>query len=110
MWELQSHMTAHIAPSIYKAMVEHGEGSAVDEILWLARRYADQRWDEDSPISYERLVSEALALHTDILIQAVADKAEEYGIETNGGWAVYLDDGWTSIPWCSDDEAQEWWA
>ena len=107
-WELQQHMHSHIAPSVAKA----AEASA-DAKDWLADRYADQRWDEDTgDEGYAGLVAEGAALADlgmDLAVEAIAEKAIECSTTTNGGWEVYLDNH-TSIPWCTEDELQEWYA
>ena len=62
---------------------------------------------------YDEIVAEARLLlfrgMRDTLIEAVTDKAIEYGSTINGAGEVYLCDG-HSIPWCSEDEMQAWWA
>lgn len=101
-------MHSWVAPSIDLAARESGEPDQ-----WLASRYADQRWDEDTgQEGYDILMSKGLDLAfnaSDVLIDAIAEFAIEQGLTTNGGWEVYLDD-WTSIPWCSEDEMQAWYA
>jgi len=115
-WELQSHMHGHIVPSVYKAHLEaqDADGGETD-FTWLANRYADQRWDEDTGAEgYNVLVLEALSDleglgAIDIYCDAIAEHASEYASTTNGGFEVYLDSH-TSIPWCSEDEMQAWYA
>jgi hypothetical protein len=117
-WELQQHMHSYIAPSIYAAAQNED-----DPKLWLARRYADQRWNAQADAAdetgedivsggadkaeYDALVADALGMPEDVLIDAIAEFAIEHGATTNGGWEVYLD-GWTSIPFCSEDEKLAW--
>jgi len=110
MWELQSHMHSFIAPSVLKAAAEEP-----DPDDWLARIYADQRWDTSEPQKkYDKLVEQADRLLKDgcrdSVIEAIVEKAIEFGSTTNGGWEVYLDDGYTSVPWCSDEEHEQYWA
>lgn len=103
-WELQSHMHEYVAPSIDKAAQ-----AKADPILWLAHRFADQRWDEDTgEAGYDALVEQALGLPDEsILLEAVAEFAIENGSTTNGGHEVYLDDC-TSVAWCTEDELLAW--
>lgn len=104
-WELQSHMHEWIPPTIEKA-------SRVDESPheWLCDRFADQRWDPTTGNDgYYDLLAQAMDLPSDILIEAITEKAIEYACTTNGGHAVYLD-GWIALPWCTEDELLTWWA
>jgi hypothetical protein len=106
-WELQSQYHQYIPPSIYKAAEAED-----DPHQWLANVYADQHWDEDHGAdAYDRRVDKALDLPQDVLINAITDFAIEHvSATTNGSWEVYLDRGyWISVPWCTEDELQEWW-
>lgn len=108
MWELQQHMHHLVAPSIWKAALEQGDPYE----RWLAERYADQRWDEDEGDGgYDALVGQALGTiertSPMVIVEAIAEHAIEVGCTTNGGGEVYLD-GWTSVPWCTDAEMQDW--
>jgi len=109
MWELQTHMHATMAPSIWKGALENGDPYE----QWLAERYADQRWDEDTgDEGYDALVAEALSIieRTDphVVVEAIAELAIEYGCTTNGGHEVYLD-SCTSVPWATEAEIESWY-
>ena len=104
-WELQTNMHSWVAPSVDKAAKENECPKS-----WLADRYADQRWDEETGnAGYDMLHERAAEMEYDTLLQAVADKAIQNSSTTNGGFEVYLD-GWSSVPWCSEDEQLLWYA
>ena len=109
-WELQTHMHGWVAPSIW-----HTAKTADQPEVWLAERWADQRWDESTGAdAYDALVEKALEIMRDVGDELLVDAIALHAIEnenstTNGGHEVYLD-GWTSVPWCSEDQYQEWYA
>ena len=109
MWELQRIMLSWVAPSIYKEAM--AQGSLKDALLWLAKRYADQRWNEgDTQERYEELVDRAIeTMDGYLVVDALAELAIEYSATTNGGHEVYLD-AYTSVPWCSEDEMLAWYS
>lgn len=113
-WELQSHTHSRVPPSVWQAAVEHSPSRA-HQWWWLAQRWADQRWDESTGVAaYAALRSRALAYLRQGSIQFICIEIATHAIEhasatTNGGHEVYLD-GWTSIPWCSDEQHEAWWA
>ncbi len=104
-------MHAHIAPSIGKVA-----GTDTFGMAWLAQRYADQRWAEESGgDAWDALVKEGHELgklNWELLVHTIADKAIELDCgTTNGGGEVFLDQGLlTAIPWCTEDEYQEWYS
>lgn len=108
MWELQRDMHELVAPSIWKAALEQGDPYE----RWLAERYADQRWDGEDG-DYDALVGQALGTiertNPMVIVEAIAEHAIELGQTTNGGHELYLDD-WTTVPWCSDAEREDWFS
>ena len=105
-WELQRHMHGRVAPSILKTALLSDDG----EEEYLIRAYADQLWNEE--LVYEILLMEANTIYecgSHLLLEKVAEFAIEVSTTTNGGGEVWLNrEGCTSIPWCSDDEYEEW--
>lgn len=111
MWELQRNMIPLIAPSVYKAWIERRKSET--DYSWLAQRYADQRWNESDGIeAYDALVTDAIDTCSrngiDLLCNDIAEAAAEYGSTTIGGHAVYLS-SLTSVLWCTDEEADDWY-
>lgn len=108
-WELQSNMHSLIAPSVYKAASASEAGPESQLATW----YADQRWEEDGDRSYADWLAEGLdaaRIAPESLCHEIADWAIEHeSSTTNGGFEVYLD-GWTSVPFCTDDESLDWYA
>ena len=103
-WELQRHMHGLVAPSIDKAARSQPYPKS-----WAAVKYADQRWDEATGnAGYDGLLEHAESMEYDTLVEEVANRAIQNSSTTNGGHEVYLD-GWTSVPWCSDDEQLIWY-
>jgi len=101
-------MISYIAPSLDLAMREHSSDPR-EQFIWLAERYADQRWTEDSDLSHELLADEGMSQGAEFMIESIVEFAAEFGCTTNGAWEIYLD-SWTSIPWCSEDQRLEWYA
>lgn len=91
-WEMQHHMFAHIGPSI----VSHLDGnceSDEDKREWLIERLEEYGAD----------VYPESAL--DCLVDCLCDYVVETATTTNGAFEFYVDsEGYTTIPWCSDDE------
>ena len=91
-WELQGHMHEYIAPSIaaycrnteYTLATLYADIFGTDGLAGAARRTPEEIMDA--------LVAEVIA----------------YAATTNGGHEFYID-GWTSIPWCSDEVRDLWY-
>lgn len=91
-WEMQHNMFSRIAPSI----LAHLEGNCDGEQgqrEWLLERLEEHGADVWAKSSLDSLI--------DSLCVYVADVATT----DNGGHEFYVDsEGYTTIPWCSDDE------
>jgi hypothetical protein len=108
-WELQQHMHHRVAPSVW----HYAQRKTTVPNDWLAEIWADQRCTED-PDTHHELLCEATDLGDRLSFQDVAQQIATWAIEnenstTNGGHEVYLD-GWTSVPWCSDEQVEDWYA
>lgn len=126
-WDLQTHMHAAIAPSVWAAARDACDTVPDDPRTldyegqaWLHDRYADQRWDDtdegaaDFERAHDALIQEAAYLARLHGYSYICDQIAEHAIEhvnatTNGGHEVYLD-GYTSVEWCSDDTTLAWWS
>ena len=90
-WELQEHMHEYIAPSIAAYCRENGyllSDLCADTIVALT---------VDTGKGPEEIMN------------ALVEQVKEYATTTNGGHEFYVD-GWTSIPWCSEEDMLLWYS
>ncbi len=91
-WEMQHHMFSRIAPSILAHLNGNCDGEEKQR-EWLLERLKEHNadvWPESS---------------LDSLIDSLCDYVTEVATTDNGGHEFYLDpEGYTTIPWCQDDD------
>jgi hypothetical protein len=110
-WSMQPHYHRLITPSLIKWSAKHGHEDL--EFIWV-EQHTDIESDE--PLEYQevRLREEAQGMDAQELIAAIEDRVIDIGLTTNGSFEFYCienDMGLSfSIPWCTDDEAEEYYA
>lgn len=104
-WQLQENMKPLVGPSIHEYIKTEVPR---DPVQWLAERYADQRWDQEDPATYDQLVRDACRVSIEGLIASITEHAIEQADTTNGGHEVYIT-GFISIPFISDEKALEYY-
>jgi len=92
-WELQGHMHEYIAPSIAAYCRDNG--------YLLSDVYADTLGTDGHAAAARRNPEEIMGE----LVEAV----KAYATTTVGGHAFYID-GWTTVPWCSEEIKNLWYS
>lgn len=91
-WEMQNHMFGYVGPSIVSYLESNYEDDK-SKRQWLLERLEEHGAD----------VYAESAL--DCLVDTLCDYVVEVATTDNGGHKFYVDaDGYTMIPWCSEDE------
>ena len=99
-WEMQQHMFSYIRPSIDQFCKDHCS---------LVELYVETCVDGALDGKYVRAVNACWHLSREAMIDAIASLAETNATTTNGAFRFYVDDH-TTIPWCTEEEYQEYWS
>jgi hypothetical protein len=104
-WELQSQMARLIAPSVEAYLTAHD-----DPATEAARILCYQRTEGETDIA--KIEAVQVECNGDVnrdglgwAVGAISRHAEQVSTTSNGGWAVYLDQGgWCEVPFIDEEE------
>ena len=101
-WELPTEFKDLLIPSLVAYTHEKADERTclqreIAMELLRDQRFQDEDFDEEDFDGWDCMP----------LLEEVASRVDTM---TNGGWAFVIDNGgWTTVPVCSEEQAQEWW-
>ena len=109
-WEFPRHMQHFILPSVYYAL-EQAEDSGEDAVHIRIHQMCEGEVDDETILAKEEAAWKELGRYGwRGMVQAIADHALKVSATSIGGFKIHLDTGgWCEIPFCTDEQAEEYY-